>query len=370
MSLTRFIPGSKHFDWPLFLAVLLLVCVGLAALYSMAQSQDQADYSTLYKQIIATAGGMGLLIFFAVIDYRQWRKASKFFYLISLVLLVGVLFFGRTIRGTRGWLVIGGWQWQVVEAVKFCLIFFLADFLANNLALMSFKKIIQSGFLVLIFFVLVILQPDFGSAMVLFFIWLASLFFSKMPIKYWLVIVGLALVVGAVGWLWLLQDFQKDRILTFFDPSLDPYGRGYNVTQAKIAVGAGQIFGRGLGFGTQSQLRFIPEAQTDFIFAVVAEELGLVGAGLIIGLLALIFWRGIKIAKEARDDYGSLLIMFFLGLIFVQAFVNIGMNIGLLPVTGIALPFVSSGGSFLTICLALVGVTESVAYQARKIKYT
>ena len=163
-----------------------------------------------------------------------------------------------------------------------------------------------------------------------------------------------------VAWFFLFQDYQRDRILTFIDPSLDPLGRGYNVHQSIIAVGAGRLFGRGLGFGSQSQLKFIPESQTDFIFAVIAEELGFVGVIFIISFFGLIFYRMYKIVKGARDDFGMFLVLLIMALIFVQVFINIGMGVGLLPVTGISLPFVSYGGSFLVTAMMLLGIVLNI----------
>ncbi len=368
MRLPNIISSARKFDWLLFAGVFLLVLFGLAALYSVAQSQDVPDYSNLVKQIVFTVIGFVLLLFFASVDYRQWSRFTWFWYGLAIFLLLVVLVLGQTIRGTRGWLVIGGSQWQVVEAVKFCLIIFTARWLALNARDTDWSKIMQSACLLGIPFLLILLQPDFGSGLVVAGLWSIGLFLSRTKWQHWAILIIIGVIAVTSGW-FLLKDYQRARISSFFNPQADPYGSSYNVTQAKIAVGSGMLTGRGLGAGTQSQLRFIPESQTDFIFAVIAEELGFFGTLLILGIYALVFWRITVIAKNSRDDFGLFLSLLIAGLLFIHIIVNIGMNIALLPVTGIALPFVSMGGSFLTVCLALIGLVESVAFQANKIKY-
>jgi rod shape determining protein RodA len=192
-------------------------------------------------------------------------------------------------------------------------------------------------------------------------LWFGMLFLIGVKKSHLLIILLIISLLLVGAWFFAFKDYQKARIISFLNPSSDPLGRGYNILQSKIAVGAGGLFGRGLGFGSQSQLKFIPESQTDFIFAVIAEELGFVGIFLVLGIFGIFFWRAIKIAKKVRDDFASFLILGISVLFLIQIFINVGMNIGLVPVAGIGLPFLSYGGSSLVVNLAMVGIIESIA---------
>jgi len=207
----------------------------------------------------------------------------------------------------------------------------------------------------------ILLQPDFGSALILFALWFILLVLTGLKKKYLLLLLLIFVVTGVFSWEFVLKDYQQERILVFLNPVRDPFGGGYNVTQSVIAIGSGKFFGRGLGFGSQSQLKFIPEAQTDFIFAVIAEEFGLIGVLLILGFFGLVFHRLYRIASRSRDDFGLFLVLGVMVLLFLHLFVNFGMNLGIMPVMGISAPFLSYGGSFLISCLILIGIAESVA---------
>jgi rod shape determining protein RodA len=210
-------------------------------------------------------------------------------------------------------------------------------------------------------FVLVILQPDTGSALLLAAVWGALLLVSGIKRSHLAVIVTVGAVIIALAWLFFLKPYQKDRVLSFWNPSVDPLGTGYNVTQSVIAIGSGGLTGKGLGFGSQSQLRFLPERQTDFIFAVIAEELGFVGTLLICGLFGVLFWRGYRLASESRDDFAVFLTLGIMVSIASEMFVNLGGALRLLPVTGVTLPFVSYGGSSILVKFLMIGVLESIA---------
>ncbi|MFA6537736.1 MAG: FtsW/RodA/SpoVE family cell cycle protein, partial [Patescibacteria group bacterium] len=207
----------------------------------------------------------------------------------------------------------------------------------------------------------VILQPDFGSALVLLGIWFIMLLLTGVKKNILATILLVGVLLSGLAWGAFLQDYQKDRIKVFLNPTADPLGSGYNVTQAIIAIGSGNFWGRGLGFGSQSQLKFIPEAQTDFIFAVIAEELGFLGVAMVFALFGVIFWRLMILAKTASDDFGQFLIIGIMAVLLIHLTVNIGMNLGVMPVMGISLPFVSYGGSFLITCFVLMGLAQSVA---------
>jgi len=352
----------SYVDWPLLVAVISLVAIGLAAIYSVALGQGQGQFFNFEKQLIWLAIGLFIMLVVANIHYRTWQLGSWWLFGLGLILLILVLTpLGATIRGTRGWFSLGPVSFQPVELVKVFLIFALADIASRyGRAVHRLWHLAAIGVVAFIPFVLVMLQPDFGSGMVLFFTWLAL--FILLAKRKWhvaLVLIGMV-AIFAVAWVGVFQDYQKERVLTFLDPGRDPLGRGYNVRQSLIAVGAGGVFGRGLGFGSQSQLKFIPESQTDFIFAVIAEELGFIGVALVISLFALVFYRLYRIARRAPDDFSMFVVVLAAVLLFVQIFINIGMCIGLLPVTGISLPLVSYGGSFLLTVLVLLGVIFNI----------
>ncbi len=361
MPWKKYLGGLVNFDWILFGAVCLLICFGLAALYSITISFDQPDFGNFKKQIIFAIIGMVFLFGLSLVDYRVWRDYSYIIYGLMALVLLAVIFFGKTLRGTTGWFSIFGINFQPVEMAKIVLVLFLSWFYSNHLAsVKELKNFLIAGICSVVFFGLVILQPDFGSAMILFFIWLALAIFSGASKKHLLILGLIAVILFICAWAFFFQDFQRDRILTFINPQADPYGRGYHVRQAVTAVGAGGIFGRGLGFGSQSQLKFIPASETDFIFAVIAEELGFLGVGLVLFFLGIIFYRLARAARNAKDSFAVFFIYGFSVILFCQVMVNIGMNVGIVPVTGISLPFISYGGSFLVTCLMLVGMTESM----------
>ena len=348
---------------------MLLICFGLIELYSIALSQGSLDLANFNKQIFFVAASISVLFIISFIDYNNLRSFSNYFYVFGVLSLVAVLIFGKEIRGTKAWFDFGGVSLQPVEFVKFILIIFLARYFSSKtLKLKPIKHLILSGIGSLIFIILVLFQPDFGSALILFLLWALMIAISGFKVRY-ILIIGLIIAISfSGGWFFLFKDYQKDRILNFFNPSNDSLDTGYNIAQATIAVGAGGLTGRGVGFGSQSQLKFLPEAQNDFIFAVIAEELGLLGVFLVAIFFLVLFYRIIKAIKNAPNDFG---IYFLLGtgvLIFIEMFINIGMNIGLLPVIGISLPFLSYGGSAILSSLMLIGVTESIIIRS-KLKY-
>lgn len=354
------ISNLKRLDWVLIAAVFLLFCLGLAAIYSVDLGKDQGG--NFEKQILFGAIGFIVMFVFAAINYSGWRVSVRILYGATLILLLAVLFFGSTIRGTRGWFNFWGLGIQPAEFAKIILIIMLAKFFSNRLQQFRVgKHIIFSFILTLIFVIPIMLQPDLGSALILLAVWFILLLITGIPKKFIIALILIFVLVASCAWFFFFADYQKQRIETFFNPTSDPLGSGYNVSQSIIGIGSGYLWGRGLGFGSQSQLKFIPESQTDFIFAVLAEELGLLGVGLVLILFGIIFYRLILIAKRAHDDFGLFLVLGVTIVFFIHMFVNIGMNMGIMPVTGISLPFLSYGGSFLLLCLVMVGLAESVA---------
>lgn len=352
----------KNFDWILFFSVIFLCFIGLAAIYSVALSKSEPDFFNFEKQIAGLIIGVIFIFIISASNYRLLKNYRRLIYLIGLLLLVGVLLFGQTIRGTTGWFNIGPLNFQPVEIAKICLIVITANYLSERSGLhFNFPQLASLSFLGGLYVGLVILQPDLGSAAVLLFAWLGLLLFANIRKRYFIVLFLIFAVLATGVWFVGLKDYQKERILTFIDQSRDPLGQGYNVTQSVIAIGSGGLLGRGLGFGSQSQLKFLPESQTDFIFAVVAEELGLVGVGIILALFSVVFWRLFKIARRLHDDFSLFLILGISLVIFIQVGMNIAMNIGIFPVAGITLPFLSYGATSLIAFLILIGIAESIA---------
>lgn len=342
------------------IAVLLLVAMGMEAIYSVDLSRG-VELVFFKKQLIAFGIGSMLLVFSSMLHYSWFRSGAKIAYFGALFLLAAVLIFGQTIRGTRGWFVVAGFSFQPVEFAKVGIILILAAVVAHFGR--RFERplfFFGTGAMALLLIALIMRQPDLGSAVLIGGIWFGLMFLVGARARHLVGLVVCGVLFSVVAWFFLLQGYQKDRLLNFVHPDRDPLGSGYNVTQSTIAVGAGKLFGRGLGFGSQSQLRFLPEAQTDFVFSVIGEELGFAGTTILVTLYGVMLWRLIVIMRSTNDDFVSATLAGITVLFFSQFFINIGAEIGLLPVTGVTLPFVSYGGSSLIINLFLIGIAESM----------
>jgi rod shape determining protein RodA len=283
-----------------------------------------------------------------------------------LTALIAVIFFGKVVLGARRWLDFGIFSYQPSESMKLCLVLLLARVMSQR-SYPDGLGVKQLAMPLLIFigipFVVTAAQPDLGTAMMLFIIGASVLFFLKIKTKI-LVAVALVLATGILGaWVFALHDYQKDRVYTFLDPGRDPRGKGYNSIQSKIAVGSGKVFGKGFRKGTQSQLEFLPERHTDFIFSVLSEEHGFIGSILTIGLFATLFLFGIRIAAQARDKSGAILVVGITSIIFWHQFINIGMVTGILPIVGVPLPLLSYGGSNMLTTMVALGLVSSVSYR-------
>ncbi len=355
-----------RFDWVLLLTAFTLTAIGLVVMYGIGTSRPEADLFLFQKQFVGAGIGVSIILLFTFLDYRQLRGLALPIYGFGAALLGGVLLFGSTIRGTRGWYVVGGLSFQPVELAKITLILFLAAYLVRYVHQSIPWHALMGSFLATAGYVaLIMLQPDFGSAVVMFAIWGMLVLFVGLSFRSLGIIVLCAALVSVFTWSFLFQPYQKDRFLAFINPTLDARGAGYNVTQARIAIGSGGLFGKGIGEGSQSRLRFLPEAATDFAFAVIGEELGFLGIGFILGLFALLFQRLYSIAKSAEDDFATL-VLFGIGAVFLTHItVNAGMNLGLMPVTGIPLPFLSAASSFLVTVFVTIGLAESIAVHRR-----
>jgi len=357
----------RSMDWLLILALFVLIALGLSAIYSVELSFEAGTFLNMKKQLIAVAIGLVVICLFALSNYRLLSNYALGIYLLGIILLVGVLIWGHLIRGAQGWFVFGPVSFQPVEYMKVVLIIALATYFGERARrVFGLKELCVSLAMTLVPVGLVLLQPDFGSAFMLMGIWFIMTVFAGLPFRYFSALFVLLVVVSVIAWSFLLMPYQKDRIITFVDPTHDQLGQGYNVNQAIIAIGAGGFLGRGLGFGSQSQLKFLPESQTDFIFAVIAEELGLFGILLVLGAFTLLFVRLFQSVYTARDNFTAYLLLGMIAIFFLQVLVNIGMNLGLFPVTGIGLPFVSYGGSSLIFLLILFGIAQSISLSHRR----
>lgn len=353
---------SKIFkiDWILIVAVLLILGVGILILYSLSLADPEHLGNIFVKQSIFVGLGILVMFFFAFADYHYLISYSKWIYFFTLFVLLVVMVWGATTRGTAGWIGVGVFKFQPVEIAKLSLIIFLASFISKKKnELKESTRVIASFVMTGAMVFLVLKQPDLGSALVLVGIWLGMILVSGINRKILLVMMISGILIVGSSW-FFLAGYQKARIMNLFQPENDPRGTGYNVIQSIVAVGSGGITGKGVGHGSQSQLNFLPEKHTDFIFAVAAEELGLAGAFFILGLYGLILYRLKMIAQFSQDNFGYLLVSGVMVMLFLQLTINIGMNIGIVPVTGITLPLLSYGGSSLISFLASIGIVLNV----------
>ncbi|PIR04407.1 MAG: rod shape-determining protein RodA [Candidatus Magasanikbacteria bacterium CG11_big_fil_rev_8_21_14_0_20_39_34] len=358
---------ARKFDWIMFLVVCILSIIGLLAVYSIDISR--ADKLTFFPTQALSIGIGVILVFVGGSLHKTFYESyAKYFYIIAVLALVAVLFFGVDIRGTRGWFRFFGFSFQPAELAKFALIIFLSYWISRQRRRHdTWVFVIYSGLLMAVCAGLVLLQPDLGSAVVLSGIWFGLLIFSRVPKKKMLLLIGGVLLIFLVAWFFLFKEYQKERFFTFLYPDRDPLGSGYNITQSIIAIGSGKGFGRGLGFGSQSQLHFLPEAQSDFIFSVIGEELGFFGAAMVIFLYAILLLRIVWLAKICSDDFSAYTLLGIFSVFVIQIIINIGASLGVLPLTGITLPFLSYGGSSLITNMGLIAVAESISMGCRKV---
>lgn len=361
---------TENLDFTLLFTTVFLCFYGLLVLYSSTRLETTGGsdpYFFVKRQSLWTLIGFLFLIIIIFFDYHNLERYSRVIYFGAIILLILVIIFGRTTYGARRWLAIGPFDFQPSEFAKIALIAFLADFLAKNKPKLDnfiyyLLPFVYTGLLIL----LVFMQPDLGTSLVYLAILIIMLFVVGVKIKY-LIFTFLA-ALSSIPVLWIfLKDYQKNRLILFLNPNLDPLGGGYNVIQSRIAIGSGGFLGNGIFSGLQSQLNFLPAQHTDFIFSVIGEELGFVGTVLLLGLYAIILWRGIKIALEARDLLGTLLATGAVSFLFFHIVVNIGMAMGILPATGLPLPFLSYGGSFMISNLMVIGILLNV--ESNKVKW-
>ena len=358
----------KNFDWVLILATMLLLGFSFAIIYST--TFNIAGGSEALQQIIFAGVGLTGLVLLARTDYRMFKKFSGILYILSLVMLVATYVLGKTALGATRWINILGFQFQPSELAKVFMIIVMAKFFSENVEQMHKPKVfLKSVFYIGIPTALVAIQPDLGTALTFVIIWGAMLLVSNIKKRYVAGTIGLVALAMVPVYEFMLRDYQRLRILSFLNPAADPMGSGWNVKQAMIAIGSGQFWGRGLGHGPQSQLNFVPFKHTDFVFAALAEEMGFIGAFAVILLFGVILYRAIKIAMLSRDYFGMFLATGIFAMLFFHILINIGMNLGIMPVTGIPLPLVSYGGTSVVITLFAIGILESIHIRYKKIDF-
>jgi rod shape determining protein RodA len=347
----------KELDFILLFLVLSISAIGLLSINS-------SNPGLFLKQLIFIIGGVILMFFVSFIDWRAFRENSYFIlimYFLSVFSLYGLLAFAPVIRGVQRWYKIGEFSFDPEELFKIVIIILLAKYFSTrHVEMYKISHIILSGIYVFIPALLIFLQPDLGSSMILIIMWIGVLLISGIKLKHFLIIIFMGLLTLSLGWMFFLKDYQKDRAIAFINPQLDPQGIGWGQSQAKIAVGNGGLFGKGMGNGTQTQYGFLPEPETDFIFSAISEEMGFVGAGTLIVLYALFLWRIMIIVLYSKTNFPRLFAAGFIILILTQAFINIGMNLGLLPIIGTPLPLVSYGGSNLLFVFLGLGILQSI----------
>jgi len=352
---------TKNFDFVIVLCIAIIFFIGLSFLYSASYSLEGKLAKTLVtRQLLFFLLGLICSTVILSIDYRKLIDASYFVYLANIVLLVLVLFIGSRRLGAQRWITIAGVGGQPSEFLKISFILVLSAFLGRSKESVQYTRNMLGALLFFVPpFLLIAMQPDLGTALVLVPIMLAMVFIAGVRMRGIMTFLLSGLFMMPFIWS-ILKEYQKKRLLVFMNPNLDPLGAGYTVIQSKIAIGSGQIFGKGWLSGTQNQLNFLPERHTDFIFSVVGEEWGFVGGAILICLYFIVIFRGIKIIEQTNDIYGKIMAAGIIALITFQVIVNIGMTLGLLPVVGLTLPFISYGGSSLLSSMIAVSILLNI----------
>jgi rod shape determining protein RodA len=363
MSRLQLTEKKSSVDWVSFSMALLLCGLGLVTMNSFSGLDPFFARQVVWLFV-------GVLVFFGAsqIDWRFLRNSgvatSIFFILVVPLVLLVVL--GHSIKGAKSWLAIGGLGIEPGEFVNLALIILLAKYFSRrHIEIKNLRHIIVSGMYAGLIFVLVALQPDLGGAIIVGLIWLGMVLFSGISRKHLIAVILIGAVAAGGMWLYGLHDYQKQRILTFLNPASDLYGSGYNVYQSTIAVGSGGLLGKGIGYGTQSKLRFLPEYQTDFMFASFSEEWGFVGITLVFAIFGVIFWRLLRSASRGASNFETLFTVGVVCYLAAHFVLHTGINLGVLPVTGTTIPFMSYGGSHVIAEFLALGMVSGMAAYAR-----
>ena len=358
----------RRIDFALLLSAVAIVIYGLVIISSATHINTPGEERFWYVQrqgLFALVNGV-LALFFMNFDYRGLQQYGHGLYIFNLIMLLAVMLFGHAALGAQRWIQLGPISIQPSEFSKLIMIICLAAVLEERMGrLNSVQNLLPIAIYIFIPFILVLKQPDLGTSLVFMAIFFGMIIACGIPWRFLTVISILGIAVLPVLWQFL-KDYQKMRIMVFIDPNVDPLGSGYHIIQSKIAIGSGMLFGKGLFEGTQSQLNFLPENHTDFIFAVVGEELGFVGAVVLLLLYLIVLWRGIMIAKDATDVFGRLLAVGITSMLAFHVLVNVGMTTGIMPVTGIPLPLMSYGISSLTTNILAIAILLNIHMHKQK----
>jgi len=349
----------REIDTTLLVSVLIFLAVSIINMYGVAGT----DSALFTKQVIYVIIGFFVMTVFSFFNYRYLKNYSLpvlGLYIASLILL-GLTFYSQSIRGTNSWLILGDLTFEPAELTKLFLIILMAKYFSQkHVHIYQFSHIVASVFYFIIPAALIINQPDLGSTIILSLIWGSLLLSAGISRKHLLLLVLITAIVACGAWVAVLKPYQKTRILSFLDQSGDPLGSGYNLNQSKIAIGSGFWLGNGLGNGSQTNLGFLPEPHNDFIFAAFAEQFGFLGIVLLLGLSVLLVYRILMVGLTTTSNFGKLFSVGLAVFIFSHVFVSAGVNVGLLPVTGLPFPFLSSGGSNLVSIMAGLGILQSI----------
>lgn len=357
----------RRIDWNFAGVIIALNIIGLINVFSATHGHGEAAGTDrlFWSQMFWLLSGWTVYFIVTVLDYNLVIRMAWVIYALNLAALIAVMFVGKVALGAQRWLDFGFFSYQPSETMKVALVLVMAKVMSQKSFPdgLGLKELLFPLFLIFVPFFITAEQPDLGTAMMLFVIGCSILLFLRIKRKILVAIAIVFAIGGVTAWFFALHDYQRDRVYTFLDPDRDPRGKGYNSIQSKIAVGSGKVFGKGFRKGTQSQLEFLPERHTDFIFSVLSEEHGFVGSMTTIGLFAALFFFGIGIAQNARDKAGAILVVGVMATLFWHQFINIAMVIGLLPIVGIPLPLVSYGGSNMLTTMAALGLVSSVSYR-------
>ncbi|MDD3531251.1 MAG: FtsW/RodA/SpoVE family cell cycle protein [Candidatus Pacebacteria bacterium] len=349
-------------DWTLFLPAVALSLLGLLTMSTFGQGESLAPRQFLWLAVATVA-----YLVISTIDMRFIRRTSVVMTLYSAALiLLALVLLARPVMGAHAWFSFGPVSFQPADFAKLALIALLAKYLSRrHVEIGDFRHILVSGTYALTVTLLILIEPDMGNAIIFTTLWLGMMLVSGISKKHLAILGCIGLVLASIIWFEGLKPYQRARIVSFVNPAADIHGSGYNAYQAKIAVGSGEIFGKGIGYGTQSKLRFLPEYQTDFIFAAYAEEWGFAGTALLFAVYALLFARLAQIARAAATNFDAFFTLGVLLLLAAHLAIHVGISLGLLPVTGTTIPFMSSGGSHLVLEFALLGIVTSLAHHGR-----
>ncbi len=360
----------EHFDWITFAVVIFISIIGIMTIYSATRPpMDEGQHPPFYvKQLLWLCIAILSLILFIIVDYTKFKNVWLIFYIVGILLLVIVLFTGKTVMGAKRWINLGFFSFQPSEIFKIIFVISISAFLENKKSPLSTKDALKTiAIFGIIPSLLIMKQPDLGTAILIFTVTFIMVVYKGLPTRLLIFFISVAITSVLFLWelLWYgLKDYQKNRLLAFLDPTVDPRGIGYNIMQSVITIGSGGFLGKGYLEGTQGPLKFLPERHTDFIFPIFAEEWGFLGCLFLLSIYFILFTRCLKTSTIAKDNFGKLISIGFTSIFVLYFFINIGMTTGIMPVVGIPLPFMSYGGT--TLLANFIGIAFIINVRMRR----